>query len=67
MLSKKKIRTSYAVIAVAMEFIIGVASIIHLKINSIAFLLVMLTTLIGMGLIAHFVLTHDTDVMGEKG
>jgi hypothetical protein len=54
----------YAIIAVVIEFIIGVASILHLKMNSIAFLLVMLTTLVGMGSIAYFVLSHDTDGMG---
>ena len=63
MQSKKKIRTIYLIIAVAMEFIIGLASVIHLKMNSISFLLVMLTSLIGMGSIIYFVLNHDTDIM----
>ena len=63
MLSRKKIRTIYAVIAIVMEFIIGIASVIHLKIDSITFLLVMLTTVTGMASIAYFVLNHDTDIM----
>lgn len=64
MLFKKKIQMSYVIFAVVMEFVIGVASILHLKMNSIPFLLVMLTTFIGMGSIAYFVLSHDTDAMG---
>ena len=63
MQSKNKIRTIYLIIAVAMEFIIGVASVIHLKMNSISFLLVMMTSLIGMGSITYFVLNYDRDIM----
>lgn len=64
MLSKTRIRTIYAIIAVTVELIIGLASIFHLKMSSIPFLLVMLTTLVGMGATAYFVLRHNTDVLG---
>ena len=63
MLSRKKIRTIFLIFAVAIELMIGLVSAVYLKMNSLSFLLVMLTALIAIGSIVYFVLHHGTDVM----
>jgi hypothetical protein len=63
MISKKKVRTIFLFIAAMIMLMIALPSAVYLKVQSISFLVVMLTALIAIGVIVYFVLQHDVDAM----
>jgi hypothetical protein len=63
MISKKKVRTIYLFIAAMTMLMIALPSAVYLRVQSISFLVVMLTALIAIGVIVYFILQHDVDAM----
>ncbi len=63
MISQKKVRTIYLFIAAMIILMIALPSTVYLKMQSISFLVVMLTALIAIGVIVYFVFQHDADAM----
>jgi hypothetical protein len=63
MISQKKVRNAFLLIAAMTELMIALPSAVYLKVESISFLVVMLTALIAIGSIVYFVLHHDMDAM----
>ncbi len=63
MISKKKVRTIFLFIAAIIELMIALPSAVYLEMESISFLVVMLTALTATGSIVYFVLQHDMDAM----
>lgn len=61
MISKQKIQTIYLFLAAMMILMIALPSAVYLKVQSIPFLVVMLTALTAIGAIVYFVLQHDVD------
>ena len=61
MISKKKVQTIFLFVAAMIELMIALPSAVYLKVESVWFLIVMLTTLIAIGSIVYFVLQYDMD------
>jgi hypothetical protein len=63
MISKNKVRTIYLFISAITMLMIALPSAVYLKVQSISFLVILLTALIAIGVIIYFVLQHDVDAM----
>jgi hypothetical protein len=63
MISKNKVRTIYLFISSITMLMIALPSAVYLKVQSISFLVILLTALIAIGVIIYFVLQHDVDAM----